>query len=376
MAYIPPVYKTELQPTSTAFKPNKPTANSAEIHQVTTSCLVKILPKVSERIDEIMLDMKNQTIGYLPAKDIDTHFRQNILDFKDVSVEYLVIRRSKKNIDINTDRDNVFSGYTSFPGGVQLYCETSLDSVIRNTYIQTGIDLTDHEKYCMIAQSSNIYKVRYLPNKRIIAAKPFIFLQLVPEVIPLPNPNPDHVSMYLWSHVDFLYKCNVSKHIEYREVTTEMIKRKLSNVKLAHLKIANAEKYNLEEVVKDCKKCDPMFSLCGVTLGMALSLLEAAPNVYDPSNYSAIYRKQYSIQLKRFNPEYLGIVGDKISEYVVYQYLTNRDKKWQSMFEDTREEIIITKIYPSLFAIGALAYLIKRTSASKTDKKVPALAKI
>lgn len=42
-----------------------------------------------------------------------------------------------------------------------------------------------------------------------------------------------------------------------------MIKRNLKNVKLAQLKIANAENYSLIEVVNDPKKCDPMFSLCG-----------------------------------------------------------------------------------------------------------------
>jgi hypothetical protein len=49
-------------------------------------------------------------------------------------------------------------------------------------------------------------------------------------------------------------------------VTNEILKRSFNHVKLAHLKIANAENYTLQEVVKDPKKCDPMFSLCGGTL--------------------------------------------------------------------------------------------------------------
>jgi len=217
--------------------------------------------------------------------------------------------------------------------------------------------------------------MRYLQNKRIIGAKPFIFLQLVPDTIEMPNPNPSFVSMYLWSHVDFLYKCDMGKHLEYREVTTEVLKRRLNHVKLAHLKIANAEKYSLSEVLQDNKKCDPMFSLCGVTLGMAITLLEAAPSVYNPANFAALSRKQFSVQLKRFNPEYFGFVGDKISKYTVHKYLMNTDKKWVSIIEDSREEILITMVYPSLIAAGTAFWLFSRRNKAN-PKKTPSVAKI
>jgi len=42
-----------------------------------------------------------------------------------------------------------------------------------------------------------------------------------------------------------------------------MLKRGFKQVKLAQLKIANAENYVLQDVVKDARKCDPMFSLYG-----------------------------------------------------------------------------------------------------------------
>lgn len=71
------------------------------------------------------------------------------------------------------------------------------------------------------------------------------------------------INRYMWSHLDFLYHADISKHVEYREVTSEILKRSLNHVKLAQLRIANAENYELGEVVRDPKKCDPMFSLCG-----------------------------------------------------------------------------------------------------------------
>jgi 8-oxo-dGTP pyrophosphatase MutT (NUDIX family) len=260
MVYSPPSYNNKLKAPATAFNANKPVHK--EIHAQTTPCLVKILPKLYEDkvINPTMLELKNRSIGFMPSKHIDDHFRAN-LDVNDVSVEYLVIRRSKTEVQIEDNKDNVFAGYSSFPGGLCEYGETAMDAVIRNTYEQTGVDLTDNQEYCLIAQNSNVFKMRYLPNKRVICAKAFVFLQLVPEAVPLPKPHPGYVSMYLWSHVDFLYKCDMSKHLEYREVTTELLKRRFNHVKLAHLKIANAEKYALHEVVKDNKKCDPMFSL-------------------------------------------------------------------------------------------------------------------
>jgi hypothetical protein len=34
---------------------------------------------------------------------------------------------------------------------------------------------------------------------------------------------------------------------------------------------------------------------------MMISLLEAAPDAYDPSKFAALKRKQFSIQLKRYS---------------------------------------------------------------------------
>lgn len=215
--------------------------------------------------------LKNQSVGFLDGQAIQDHFlSQDGFDGKDVSVEYFIIRRSRDSLeDVDIDeidnREAVFAGHTSFPGGVHSFGETSLDSVVRNTYQQTGIDLTDRERYCLIGQHSKNFIMRYLPNSRVIVAKPFVFCQLVPGKLPIPTeiPMPDTMSMYMWSHVEFLYRANLSKALEYREVTTEILKRRLKHVKIAHLKIGNAENYTLNEVIKNDKKCDPIFSLCG-----------------------------------------------------------------------------------------------------------------
>lgn len=108
-----------------------------------------------------------------------------------------MIRRVKDvdDPDLVDNRNSVFAGYTSLPGGVNSYGENSLDSVVRHTYEQTGLDLTDHSKFCMVAQSSKNYVMRYLPNKRVIVAKPIIFCQLVPDIIPLSTPTNGVVSM-------------------------------------------------------------------------------------------------------------------------------------------------------------------------------------
>lgn len=326
-------------------------------------------------ISKSLLEVKNMSVGYLPAKYIDEHFKAQNIDLENASVEYLVIRRAKSSTPIEDNKENVFAGYSSFPGGVGVYGETSMDSVVRNTYEQTGIDLTDHENYWLVSQYSDVFKMRYLPNMRVIVAKPFIFLQLVPEVIPLPKPDPKFVSMYIWSHVDFLYEWNLAKHLEYRDVTTEIIKRDFKHVKLAHLKIPNSEKYKLKDVLNDSKKWDPMFSLCGVTLGMAITLLESWPKVYDANKYSALSRKQFSIQLKRFNPEYFGFLGDHISKHTIYRYMMNADKKWKAIINDSQEEVLLTVVAPSLIVASSLAYFLSRRRKT-SDKKPPSLAKI
>lgn len=382
-SYIPPNYTESAEVMVPDANPQEiEGADQGNVVKITPG-FIKILPKLTERkcIADTIWNLKNRSVGYLPAEEIDNHFRNQYgFDTYGASVEYLVLRRAKdsqiEDIDDKDNRNNVFAGYTSLPGGVNNYGENSLDSVVRNTYEQTGYDLTDHTKFCLVAQSSKNYIMRYLPNKRVIVAKPFIFCQLVPGILPIPKPTPvpGIVSMYLWTHVDFLYKCDINKHLEYREITTEMLKRNLKNVKLAQLKIANAENYSLIEVVNDPKKCDPMFSLCGPTLGMLLSLLESAPAIYDKRKYAALQRKQFSIQLKRFNPQYLGFVGDYISKYTVNKYLMNLDKKWWADYEERTSEINYLYVFPSVAAATTFLYLIGRKKRS--EENVPAIAKI
>lgn len=166
---------------------------------------MKILPKLTEEkvIPETYKKLKNKSVGYLPAEEIDEHFKsQKGFSTEGAIVEYLVIRRTMyeqnldedSNVEITSDDKNnthhAFAGYTSLPGGLVTYGENGLDAVVRTTYEQTGYDLTDHTKFCFVTQSAKNYAMRYLPNQRVIVAKPFIFCQLVPDVLPIPNPVP------------------------------------------------------------------------------------------------------------------------------------------------------------------------------------------
>jgi 8-oxo-dGTP pyrophosphatase MutT (NUDIX family) len=202
LPYAPPSYSGSGEAMVPAANPKNvegsDQGNIVKIHPG----FIKLLPKLTEKkvIAKSMFELKNQNVGYLPSEDIDAHFRnQTGFDSNDCSVEYLVIRRAKKegveDPDLEDNRNSVFSGYTSLPGGINYYGENSLDAVVRNTYEQTGIDLTDHSMYCMVAQSSKNFVMRYLANKRVIVAKPFIFCQMVPEAIQLPKPAPNFVSM-------------------------------------------------------------------------------------------------------------------------------------------------------------------------------------
>lgn len=133
----------------------------------------------------------------LLGADINEHFmNQKGIDLDDCVVEYLVVKRPKTSVtseeaDEKDDRNHVFDGCTSLPGGVNYYGENSLDAVVRNTYEQTGYDLSDHALFCLVTQSEANYVMRYLPNKRVIVAKPFIFCQLFPGVLPITKPVPN-----------------------------------------------------------------------------------------------------------------------------------------------------------------------------------------
>jgi 8-oxo-dGTP pyrophosphatase MutT (NUDIX family) len=99
-------------------------------------------------------------VGYLPAEEIDNNFRNQYgFDTYEASVEYLVLRRAKdskiEDIDDKDNRNNVFAGYTSLPGGVNNYGENSLDSVVRNTYEQTGYDLKNYYLTILIDSTLN-----------------------------------------------------------------------------------------------------------------------------------------------------------------------------------------------------------------------------
>ena len=61
---------------------------------------IKLLPKLTEErvIAKSIFELKNRSIGYLPAEDIDDHFHlQPRFDPLNSSVEYLIIRRNKDN---------------------------------------------------------------------------------------------------------------------------------------------------------------------------------------------------------------------------------------------------------------------------------------
>ena len=125
---------------------------------------------------------------------------------------------------------------------------------------------------------------------------------------------------------------------------------------------------------------------------MLISLLEAAPNTYNPSRYAALARKQYSIQLRGFNPEYLGRLGDTISKYtgktpllflifeltpqlyIVNKYLMNADKKLYAEFDERTAELILLYFVPTFAGLGALTYFMR--SKKKPSKKEPGLAKL
>ncbi|CAI2366190.1 unnamed protein product [Moneuplotes crassus] len=375
--YIPPNYTEQAEVIVPDANPEEVDENdNSMVYQIDPG-FIKLMPKLTEEkvMAKTILELKNRSVGVLPAADIDSHFySQPDFSPSDCSVEYLLLRRTNDpdyNEESKDNRDTIFQGYTSLPGGVHIYGENSLDAVVRNTYEQTGYDLTDHEKFCLVGQSTKKHIIRYLPNKRVVVAKAFIFCQLVPDVIPIRNPPPvpGIVSMYMWSHLDFLYHADVSKHVEYREVTSEILKRSFNHVKLAQLRIANAENYELVEVVRDPKKSDPMFSLCGATLGMLLALYDVAPDVYDKSKYAPLVRKQFSIQLKRFNPAYFGRFGDFISKHTVHNYLINLDKKLKSDYEERDAEINYLYIYPTLIGTASLFYLIRRARNGKQKMK-------
>lgn len=108
---------------------------------------------------ETIFQLKNRSVGVLPAADIDTHFyNQPNFDANQSSVEYLLIRRTNdpdydegtlahNSLATKDNRNSIFSGYTSLPGGINNYGENSLDAVVRNTFEQTGYDLSDHDKF-------------------------------------------------------------------------------------------------------------------------------------------------------------------------------------------------------------------------------------
>ena len=137
--------------------------------------------------------------------DLHEHFlSQEGFHPEDVLVEYLLIKRAKDNSFSGEGNDtvekssNVFAGLASLPGGTNNFGENNLDAVVRNTFEQTGYDLTDHENFCLVAQSRSNYAMRYLPNKRVITAKPFVFLQLYPGILqPSPNFVPDEQKVTL-----------------------------------------------------------------------------------------------------------------------------------------------------------------------------------
>lgn len=203
--YTPPLYSDSAQMMIPAENPEE-IHGSDEGHFIhITPGFIQLLPKLTERkaIADSFFKLKNKSVAYLPSDDIDMHFQtQDGFDSYDSSVEFLLLRRNKDpeiindNIDEHDNRSNVFAGYTSLPGGVSNYGESSLDAVVRHTYEQTGIDLTDHEKYCMVAQSAKHYLMRYLPNKRRVISTPFLFVQLVPGRFPEPkiSTNPDAIT--------------------------------------------------------------------------------------------------------------------------------------------------------------------------------------
>ena len=59
---------------------------------------IKLVPKLTEKkvIANTILELKNRSVGVLPADDINNHFHsQSHFESHNVSVEYLILRRNK-----------------------------------------------------------------------------------------------------------------------------------------------------------------------------------------------------------------------------------------------------------------------------------------
>jgi hypothetical protein len=64
-----------------------------------THGFIKLVPKLTERkvIADTFFELKNRSVGYLSAEDIDSHFKsQPGFESSGSSVEYLLIRRNKE----------------------------------------------------------------------------------------------------------------------------------------------------------------------------------------------------------------------------------------------------------------------------------------
>ena len=103
MSYIPPAYSESAEVIT-------PDANPEEVEGIDqgkvvriTPGFIKLVPKLSERkvIADSFFEMKNRSVGYLPASDIDNHFlAQPGFETHGASVEYLVVRRNKDSVEV------------------------------------------------------------------------------------------------------------------------------------------------------------------------------------------------------------------------------------------------------------------------------------
>ena len=258
----------------------------------------------------------------LNVDELDHYFNlQDGFDQENVETQILYIKRT----DAQGDR---FAGHVVFPGGKQEQNESLLETAIRETKEEIGLDLTDSENFAFIHKYPLVIPFFFMKGRRRMFVHPFIFVQLTFEDLQVTFQERE-IQGSIWTSLEYLAD-NDDRFLWYRPQKHARYKTNFILLMPTFL-LLNAVLYNKESAYKNPNLVDRSYPLGGMTVFLTGHMLAFGEYITDNKRFQKY--QQYRIQEIK-NEKVSVLLGTMFSRMAIspHYYLREAWKEYKYIF--------------------------------------------
>jgi len=273
-----------------------------------------------------------------------------------------------------------FPAQISLPGGKPEKGEHLLQTAIRETYEETGLDLSNELEFAYLGEFPTILPFMKIKTVGNIYVKAFMFLQISLDPLPLMC-NPGEIDDCIWTSVEY-FKENPNWFFRKFDLCFFPNTSKEFVCKMPTLPLYDSDKYTLTDLYNNPELLREDFKLWWITLFFIIDFIKFGKYVKDKA------------ELKRFNKYYyysvdhvrLSWIERKFANYVhKYDPLTHNNvsvdkfiiRMSSSLFHGSNKKInkFIALVLLSKLAIGLSAtwlwsgYITDKSSINQGESK-------